>query len=464
MRSLRALYFFAAFLPACSDQNPVTSASDSDSGSTTDSSTDSSTDSTSDVPTGSAGDSTSGSGGDTGGEPVDLVCELMREACERQVACGHAVLNNNPGGVDACLAEQRCESAGELLDLPDVELDPDAVAACIAALEAASCGELVAQGLDIDAACSQYLVGTLGEGESCHGGTISDCAPGLSCVFEGNTCPGTCTAPPAPCSEGSCGADAFCGADGTCQSRAALGEACDETQIGFDNLSDRACVAGTHCEDFVCVADLDAGAACGGLDVHACGDGACMCADPDDCDEDADFTCGPVRLAGEACSTAFDCAEGLYCDFYAGSRCVERGAAGAACNDSFGACQHPLVCVDGACGDEQPSVAEVPLLAEGESCFEGGSCPLGTTCTCEDADCTEKLCLQAPGLGEPCQTQDFQPFACSEGLCDIVASFTCVLPGAAGEPCPADGVTLACASLVCLDGKCASAEQTRCEE
>lgn len=469
MRSLRALYFFAAFLPACSDPTPVTSASDSGDDSTTDSgsepTTGSASGSDSDAPTGSATDSATDSGVDTSGDdPVDLVCDLMREACERQVACGHAILNNNPGGVDACLAEQRCESAGELLDLPNVELDPEAVEACIAALEAASCGDLVAQGLEIDPACSQYIVGTLGEGEDCHGGTVSDCAPGLSCVFEGDACPGSCTAPPAPCSEGSCGADAFCAVDGTCQPRAPLGEACDETLIGFDNLSDKACVAGTHCEDSVCVADLDAGAACAGLNVHACGDGACVCADPDKCDEDADFTCGPARVAGELCSTTFECAEGLYCDFDAEGRCAERGGAGEGCNDSLGACLYPFVCVDGACADEQTIVTEAPLLEEGESCSEGGSCPLGTACTCDDADCNAKRCLPAPGLGELCQVQDFTPFACSEGLCDILASHTCVLAGVAGDPCPVDGLTFACASLVCLDGKCASVEQTLCKE
>ncbi|WP_434419659.1 hypothetical protein [Nannocystis pusilla] len=453
MRSLRVFYSFAILLTACPDP---TSASDSGDASTTDATSAPTTGSTSDAPT--SGDT------EQSVDPVDLACDLMREACERQVACGHAIVNNNPGDVDACLAEQRCETVSELLELPNVELDPDAVAACIAALEAASCGELVAQGLEIDPGCWQYLAGTLGEGEACHGGIVSDCAPGLSCVFEGDACPGTCVAPPAPCGEGSCGADAFCAADGTCQPRAALGEACDETKIAFSNLSDRACAAGSHCEDSVCVADLGAGAQCGGLDVHACGDGACMCADLEDCDETADFTCGPARGTGEACSGTFDCAEGLFCDFHAGNRCAERGERGEACNDSLGACLHPLACVDGTCVDDQETLSEVPLLAEDESCMGGGSCPLGTACTCDDADCLDKHCQPSPGLGESCTGQNFDGHACSEGLCDILASHTCVLPGAAGEACPVDGLTFACASLVCLEGRCASVEQTLCQE
>lgn len=457
MRSSFVLSLLALLVPACPGDAPATSASDSGDVSTTDTTGDSADDST-------AGPTTVPTTGADGGDgPVDLVCDLMREACERQVECGHALVNNNPGGVEACLAEQRCESVGDLLALPNLELDPAAVEACIAALAAASCGELAAQGLEIDARCSQYVVGTLGEGEACHGGIVSDCAPDLACEFEDGACPGTCVVPPAPCHEGSCGADAFCAADGACEPRVALGEACDETTVGFGNLSERVCAAGGHCQDSVCVADLGPGAPCSGQDVHACGDGACMCADPDDCDEDADLTCNPVRVAGEPCSSAFECADGLFCDFYAGSRCTARAQAGAACNDSFGACVHPLVCVDGTCGDEPADDTEVPLLAEGDPCVDGGACPLGTACTCDDGDCQDKHCAAAPGLGESCEAQDFDGFSCSAGLCDVLASRTCVLPGAAGEPCPVDGLTFACASLVCIDGECASMEQTRCE-
>lgn len=463
MRSLHTFYCFALLLTACPGPNSATSASDSADGSTTGATGDPTTGATSEPTAGSTSDVPTG--GDTGQsvDPVDLACDLMREACERQVACGHAIVNNNPGGVDACLAEQRCETVSELLDLPNVELDPDAVAACIAALEAASCGELVTHGFEIDPGCSQYLAGTLGEGEACHGGVVSDCAPGLSCVSDGGTCPGSCVAVPAPCSEGSCGADAFCTLDG-CQPRAALGEACDETKIELNNMSDRACVAGSHCEDSVCVADLGLGAQCFDLDVHACGDGACMCPDLEHCDEPTDYTCAPARGEDEPCSGTFDCAEGLFCDFYAGNRCAARGGPGEACNDSFGTCLHTLVCVDGTCVDEQDIISDMPMLAAGESCNGGGSCPLGMACTCDDADCLDRHCVPAPGLGENCDKQAFDGHSCSEGLCDILASHTCVRPGAAGEACPVDGLTFACASLLCLDGRCASMGQTLCQE
>lgn len=452
MRSLRAFLFLVSVLPACADATPVTSA----------------TETAGDASTGAEQDTDPTTGGSEQPDDVALVCDLMRAACSRQVACGHAVVNNNPGDVDACVAQQQCESASDLLDLPHVALDPDAVQACIAALEAASCGELAAQGLEIDAACQHYIAGTLGEGEACHGGAISDCAPGLSCVFADGTCPGICQAPAAACTEGSCGPDAFCGSDDVCHPRAALGEACDSALVGFSNLTDEPCAAGAHCEGSVCVADLAAGAACWGQSVHACGpDAACVCADPDVCEGDADYSCGTPRAVGEACNMAFDCADGLYCDFGQGGLCAPRGGLGAACDDSFGACLHSLTCVDGACADDEPVVSEIALLAAGERCVDGGSCPLGSTCTCDDGSCADMHCAVAPGLGESCEAQlkaDFTPFACAEGLCDVLAGNTCVLPAGVGEPCPIDGITLACASLVCIGGACASPEETLCHE
>ena len=436
MRIKLAFLFLASLLPACSDPAPI--------------------------------DPGAGGGPDKPDGQVALVCGLMRDACERQVECGHPFLNNTPGDVDACLEAQRCESVADLLGSSDVVVDPDAVEACAAAIEVASCGALAAQGLGIDPSCEHYVVGTRAEGESCRGGTVSDCEAGLACAFEGNTCPGTCVRPPERCGEGSCGPDAFCASDGACKARAAIGAACDETLLDIGNLREDPCVAGAHCENFVCVADLDAGAACAGKSLRACGDGAaCLCADPAACSTEADYACRPTHAEGEACNMALDCGEGLFCNFDDEGRCSARGGLGAVCGHSLGACQHPFVCVEGKCAADEPTVAELPLLDEGQSCLESGSCPLGTACTCENENCTEKRCLPAPGLGESCEAlmaANITPFACSEGLCDILTDYTCVLPAAAGEPCPVDGLTLACASLVCMGGKCALVEETRCVE
>ena len=78
-----------------------------------------------------------------------------------------------------------------------------------------------------------YNVGPKSQQGKPLGGAVSDCEAGLACVFEGDTCPGTCTRAPERCTEGSCGPDAFCASNGTCEARAQVGEACDETQLDF---------------------------------------------------------------------------------------------------------------------------------------------------------------------------------------------------------------------------------------
>jgi hypothetical protein len=403
-------------------------------------------------------------GGDTS-DPVALVCDLVEAACERQIACGYHVLNGE-SEVDACIEAQRCQALAGVVASKEAVIDVAAVKACAAAIEGASCGELAAQGVGIDPACEHYVTGTRGEGESCRGGTISDCAAGLACDLSAGTCPGTCRAPAARCTEGSCGPDAFCTSAGACQPRAAIGEACDETLIDFDNLSDDACATGAHCDGGLCKADLGAGEACAGTSIGACGPGAaCACTDPASCGE-PDLACLPAHAAGEPCSSAFDCAEGLHCDFDGGGRCAPRAGLGEACGASLGACLHTLVCVEGHCVAEAPAVTDIPLLDKDGSCDDGGACPLGTTCTCDDASCQVRFCRAAPALGESCEARllaDYTPFACAEGLCDVLGALVCVRPGDAGAPCATEGLTLACASLVCQGGKCASIEETRCE-
>lgn len=398
-------------------------------------------------------------------DAVDRVCGLVQTVCERQVACGHPIVNGD-ADVESCVATQRCDLLAEVAASPDIEVDPAAIAACADAVEAASCGALASVGLSVDPACLRYLVGTLQEGEPCQGGVVSDCAPGLSCDLEGGTCPGTCKAPAEACSEGSCGDDAFCAADGACRPRAALGEACDASMLDYHNLHDDPCFAGAHCVDGACVADLPAGSACLGEDVHACGAGSvCRCEDPRSCTEE-DMACRTAVPDEGACLTTFDCGAGLHCDLDAG-RCAPRAAEGEACAAHFGSCAHPHACVDGVCGSEPALPPELPLLAAGDSCLGGGSCPLGTACTCQGPKCEARVCAAAPRLGESCADQlsaSMNPIACAEGLCDIYGSRTCVLPAEAGEPCASEGLTLACASLVCDAGRCASFEGTRCEE
>ena len=178
------------------------------------------------------------------------------------------------------------------------------------------------------------------------------------------------------------------------------------------------------------------------------------------------MACRPAVAGGGACLTTFDCGAGLYCDLDAG-RCAPRAAEGEACVAHFGACEHPSTCVDGRCGTEPELPPETRLLAAGDSCAGGGSCPLGTACACEGPKCEARVCAAAPRLGESCADQlaaSMNPIACAEGLCDVYGTQTCVLPADAGAPCASEGLTLACASLVCDAGRCASFDGTRCEE
>lgn len=455
MRNLLALLFLVSFVPACSDAAPIGNNGSSSSGG-------------SGGEGGSGGSGGSGGGAETPNEAVKLVCDLVRDVCERQVACGHPVVNT-AADVEACIEAQRCETLAEILQSPDYELDTNAVAACTAAIETATCGALVTRGLDIAAACKEYIVGKRLEGESCRGGLVSDCAKGLICA--GDTCPGTCTKEATNlCKEGSCGTDGFCNMNGECRPRAAIGQACDDSEIAFGNLSDNSCALGAHCDNFVCVANLELGAACAGQAPNACGPGlTCQCPDPAACGNPDAFICVPASNEGGACNWAMDCQPGLFCNFQAenGAVCAQRVGQGEACNDSYGACEHLLECVNGKCVEEQEPIAENPLLKEGESCTFGGSCELGTACTCTDAGCQEQTCQKAPGLGQSCadlMLANITPFACAEGLCDLLGGYTCVMPAPAGAPCDIEGYTFACASTVCSNGKCASFEDLRCPE
>lgn len=461
MRTMLSFFFLVSFLPACSNtttiEDPPGTGGSGGSGNSSSSSSSS----------GSGG--SGGSGPEVPAEAITIVCDLVRTACEKQVACGHPILNT-ASDVESCMQAQQCESITQILASPDYFLDKDAVAVCTNVLNSATCGALVTQGLDIATACQHYIVGTRLEGELCRGGVISDCAAGLVC--DGVTCPGTCKREISDfCAEGSCGADKFCAADGTCRSRGLIGQACDESQLEFNNLRDGTCVAGAHCDNLVCVADLKPGAQCAGQVPTACGPTAtCQCPDPAQCGTPDAFVCVEASDQNEPCNWALDCKPGLFCDFSAanGAVCAKRAGLGDPCTDSYGACMHPLACVNGKCSDESaPPISEIPLLSEGDNCVFEGSCPLGTTCTCTTDTCVDKTCQKAPALGESCSAQlqaNLTPFACREGLCDLLGNQTCVLPAAAGEPCAIDGSTFACASTVCRNGKCAAYEDLRCPE
>ena len=415
-------------------------------------------------PGGSGGGGNGGAGGQGGGEPDPLAAyeDMLQMACDRQVACGYAVLNQGKT-VEECLSLQRTATGEVPASLGDgaVILREDRLRACAAAMSAASCQELAAKGVEVDAACVTYWEGTLGEGEACQGGVASDCEAGLVCQFEGQTCPGTCVTPEPPCVEGSCQEGDYCNSAARCVPRVQVGQACGATVEGA--LHESACAAGGYCADEVCVAQVAAGAACTGSFERECEEGyTCLCTD-EGCSAKA---CAPQVELGEPCAQASQCADGRFCNFTT-NECDDRKDEGEACPESYGACKPGLVCAGGECLKPADVPApEKPLVEAGGDCTKQGICPLGETCLCELEDCStgKKLCQAGPALGESCEeaaTQDFTPFVCKEGICDVLETFQCVTQAPAGSPCT--GVfTFACGSGVCNNGKCASLEETRC--
>lgn len=389
-------------------------------------------------------------------DPVAALDALFVASCERQVACGYPILSTATT-VESCLAQQRDASGDVPESLGDgaVVLDAARLATCTAAIEDASCQDLANLRLEIDPACSSYWRGTIAIGEACAGGVANDCVAGAYCDFADETCPGTCTARPEPCVEGACADGTFCNAEAKCAPRAALGEVCDYAVEGA--VDERACVDAAHCVEGLCVARLAAGADCTNQYERECPVGQ-ACGDA--------MQCVAVSQAGGPCNMVSHCGDGLFCDFTSGT-CAERNGVGEACNDSFGMCGPGLECQAERCVD--PSGLEIPILplAEvGELCA-GKLCPLGASCQCADDDCVydEKVCTLGPALGEPCEDflfSDYSPFVCREGLCDIFGSLTCVMPGGPGAACEGTQ-TLGCGAFICLDGQCATLEETRCE-
>ncbi|MCC6622401.1 MAG: hypothetical protein IT385_14150 [Deltaproteobacteria bacterium] len=396
-------------------------------------------------------------------DPVVALRAMQLEACERQVECGYPLIGTERT-VEACVAAQERATGDVPATLGDgaVVLRADRLEACRAALAAATCDDLANRRFEIDPACTTYWEGTVGEGEPCRGGVVNDCEAGLRCSFADETCPGTCVAIPGDCHEGSCGEGDYCDEQARCVPQAALGEACGMTVAGA--LHESACVDGAACIEGTCVARIAVGQACTGMHEFECAaDHVCVCEDAS-C---AALRCAPAPEDGEPCGTSSGCAGGLVCDF-ATSTCVERKAAGAACNDSFGLCQPGLVCEAGTCVDpDGVVVAPQPLLEAGADCSDGGICPLGTLCRCDTADCPQedKTCLPGAALGESCAEllqADYSPFVCAEGICDLFETLTCVKPAAPGEACTGSQ-TFSCGSFLCIDGACAELEETRCE-
>ncbi|MCK6545956.1 hypothetical protein L6R52_08810 [Myxococcota bacterium] len=402
--------------------------------------------------------------------PERTYCEVTELGCKRQIECGAVVFNHETTEAD-CVAATRCGdfTKDQLTEL-GVALDEDAVDACLGAIEALSCAEIASLRNGFGAAlavCNTLTVGTRAEGESCGGLVFDDCAPGYECRFT-DTCPGTCVAEVEKCTQDGCAADEYCSyATEQCVEKAALGETCELNLI--NDVTRRTCVEGTYCG-----AAENQAPTC--LAVIAAGQSCAECLDPDCCetgyycapDGEAPQTCVARSAEGESCNFFASCAEGLFCDFTAGS-CAQPGALGDACNDSAGACALGLVCdaATSRCAREGlPVVEPVDVLPEGSACARGDVCAIGTTCV--DANGKPLLDPEGTGtcertLGQPGDTCEpsFDAFACAKGLCDFNTN-KCPELRTVGEACPVDGLDTSCPLGLCLSGVCAGPDDLSC--
>jgi hypothetical protein len=400
--------------------------------------------------------------GDGGTLPPAEYCEVYRLACQRQLECGVGVVNHE-ATQEACELTAACEARLADLKSAGQVVRPDDTASCFDALKHASCTTLANQRLGVSPACASLHGGTKKVNESCGGGVVNDCEPGLICDTSA-TCPGVCRAPESSCTEGSCAAGSFCSSFGDCRPKATANQTCD--YVPFEAITENSCADGLFCNfEMKCVARLAENAACNGGTFFECRSGlACI-----------EGTCQSARQLEQECNSADMCATGLYCDFQSG-HCETRGAKGATCSNSAGSCAAGLSCAladgseTGVCqpiGNGSTPPDNRPIGELNGDC-SSAVCPLGTRCECTEANCAEQRCQAAPKLGQSCAVEgsfDVDPLTCAEGICDLMGSRTCVRPQAVGASCSAlTPMTAACVSGFCSFGQCASSSVSACEE
>jgi hypothetical protein len=413
-----------------------------------------------------------GSACDGGGpSPEEAFVRLSQTACARQIDCGVIVVSPDTT-LDGCVATN--DQAIATIAGTHLQFDGDAIARCEAAVTSATCQTLANQRMIGLAECTRLIRGSLSQGAACMTSAAGDpCGDGLGCHPDDDGTPcGTCRPQPDDCIEGGCPEGDYCDENHRCVPQHRLGESCQLFAIiNEEVLWERTCVHGTYC-DFgpdpgapaVCQPEPAPGATCSPDVVpYACTDGSsCVLG-----------TCVPAVALGAVCDDFAECSPGLTC---AARTCVARLAQGEACSATvYGACGPGLSCQLGSCAPipkEAPPVdVSLPILEAGAPCDQApGICPLGTACLCEDrTTCPTLACVAGPKLGESCEAQGetaFNPYACSEGYCDILvfAEHTCVKPALAGAPCDyaEPTATFECVNLVCANHVCQGIDDSVC--
>lgn len=394
--------------------------------------------------------------------PALTYCDGYVRGCERQVECG-VVVYNHAATKEECLAQTGCALvATATLSAQGIELDKSKIDLCKTKIDTLSCEELsefrggAPRGLDT---CASFTRGTLDEGEACSSLGFEACKDGMTCDFGDATCPGACKAIPVACTQTSCEAGEYCSyQSGECVALALEGELCEPNMI--NDLTRKSCANDLHCfaefeQDARCTVRVPLGDACDvSLDVELCAVGS-YCSP-----ESETPTCVARVGVGETCNFVGMCNEDLYCDF-ASNTCAVQKKAGETCNDSAGACELGYKC-DETCklpGDIIEVVEPKTIAREGEECGVGIVCGLGTICAITGEN--EAKCAAARAPGEECEAA-IDAFACAKGLCNFNTN-ECPEILEVGDTCAPDGLYTGCPLALCLNGKCAAADELVCE-
>lgn len=287
-----------------------------------------------------------------------------------------------------------------------------------------------------------------GPGSACHGSFTNECDATTYCSA-------TSLCEPAPgaaqaCNSGypNCTAGTYCelsSSPRTCQTRSAVGQAC--------NYSDN-CVDAAYCDrsvsPAVCAAKKASGVACQLIECAA--DLACN-----------NGICSPLRGADGACTKDGDCQLPLLCDYLL-KTCqpyTNVWDAGAPCTGSASLCACPdCLCKgqrwspDGGAG----TMGTCAPRAVGDGCFDNSACPKGAYCAagacapagpdtpCSGSDSCQagffcgagQKCHARVDPGQPCEVEETNPCTppnvCRPAGPDAGLGI-CAEPGGAGDGC-----------------------------
>lgn len=166
-----------------------------------------------------------------------------------------------------------------------------------------------------------------------------------------------------------------------------------------------------------------------------CVSGRCVKNDPNDA-----LSCGVCTerlVAGESCTSSFDCTDGLLCK----SKCQKPLDVGASCTLGGINCAPGLGCISGVC------TARGTI---GASC-SNGSC--AGSLTCANGKCVEPTYAQ---IGQACDTSKSPQVFCARATC---LNLTCVRNAQLGEECAINGTKPYCdpspsTNIICDGAHC----------